>query len=337
MIRIESNLEDGFLPLGQILEVQLHFEGEGVETSFYMKHKPLFYLRPLAGWEWRDSLRIYPESPGDYTLLVAWRRPDSSWGWLEPLDFRVGQQVKRSSSPKKVDLPEGFSLWAPSEWEGTISQEGEKAMAEALGHWIKPGSVVYDVGANLGRYAIPMARLAGSEGFLYCIEANPVCVQFLTTNLNENKITNAEILPVALLDTQRETHFTVNYGNIGLGVTENSGFYGNKTGHEIGVRAEALDALVENFKLRPPDVVKIDVEGVEHMVIQGMANILAGHKPVLFLELHGMHCALAALEILDEAGYTYIDPIHDAELAERNAVIDHFGDTVFQLVARHGS
>ena len=70
-----------------------------------------------------------------------------------------------------------------------------------------------------------------------------------------------------------------------------------------------IDGLLERGELAPPDVVKIDVEGAELLVLEGMRRTLAAHRPALVVELHDTRSAFEAF--LAEAGYRITGGAHD--------------------------
>jgi hypothetical protein len=67
------------------------------------------------------------------------------------------------------------------------------------------------------------------------------------------------------------------------------------TGPTLEVPMVAIDDLVESGSIRPPSLVKIDVEGAELEVIEGMRRTLLKHRPVVLCEMHGKNAAYAAL------------------------------------------
>jgi len=73
-------------------------------------------------------------------------------------------------------------------------------------------------------------------------------------------------------------------------------------GTRVPILVESLDHLLSTQQLPAPDFVKIDVEGLEDQVLAGMAEILAAHKPELFIELHGQASRQLLAQLLD-AGY----------------------------------
>jgi len=72
------------------------------------------------------------------------------------------------------------------------------------------------------------------------------------------------------------------------------------------VPAHTLDSLVEEHELDPVHLVKIDVEGAETAVLQGMQRILRQDRPIVLVELHdynGEGSEHPALDQLRHAGY----------------------------------
>ena len=332
MIQLQATGELDGVELGRVLEFRVEKEDPAIETRFFLRHRPVLYTRPLRDWTPEPALAVVPEAPGRYTLAAEWRSPDGGGGWRQ-IEFAVAVPGATGPEPRKVELDEETTVWIPNDWEAGVFRDAEKAPIELLETLIEPGSAVYDVGANVGVYAARMARLAGPEGRLVCVEANPICVQYLRTNILLARLDNVDILPVALLHKTGETRFAVNYGNSNLGLSEESGHYGAKVGHQVIVPCFTFDQLLADYDLPPPDVVKLDVEGAEHLVVLGMRRTLKRWRPVLMIELHGDACAANTLEVLDRHGYCYRDPATGDDLAGIAAVQERFAGSVCQLLA----
>lgn len=332
MIQLQATEALDSIELGRLVEFHLVKDDPAIETRFFLRQSPIIYTRALKDWTNEPVLVVFPEAPGSYTLLAEWRAPDGRSGW-EQLDFAVVATRQSSPEPQRVQLDEETAIWVPSAWEANVFRQTEKASIDLLATYIEPGSVVYDIGANVGVYAARMARLAGPEGRVVCVEANPLCVQFLRTNLMLTSTDNFDILPVAVLDRNGETRFALNYGNSNLGLSEVSHHYGVKAGHEIVVPCYRLDYLIEKFHLRPPAVIKMDIEGAEHRAILGMRKTLRTHRPVLMLEIHGKLCAANALDALDRLDYRYRDPKSGENFDHAAMICERFADRVFQLLA----
>lgn len=65
------------------------------------------------------------------------------------------------------------------------------------------GADVIDVGAHIGRHAIPLANLVGLEGTCYAFEPIPSVRQVLAANINQSGLNNTIVLPFALGESNR--------------------------------------------------------------------------------------------------------------------------------------
>lgn len=164
----------------------------------------------------------------------------------------------------------------------------ESAVQEAMVRHLGRGGVFYDIGANLGFFALLGGHLAGlDEGRVYAFEAAPDNAEAIRHHAALNGVSNIEVLPVAV---------SSHAGRGRLQVVEDQSWskledYGEHplTEEVIEVDLVAIDDLIRDGALRPPTVVKIDVEGAEIAVLEGMRATLAEHRPAVICELHGTH------------------------------------------------
>ncbi len=334
MIKIIPRFKsEGIVRLGDPCEFQILKQDLIIETRSFIKDQNISYLKPLFDWNSGELIRFSPETPGKYTLILEWRGPDGSSGWVEQ-SFDVGLDVRMNHSPQLINLEGKTRLWVPTEWEVGIVKSGhDKSTIDLLPQIIKAGWIIYDIGASLGLYSIHFSRLAGHQGHVYCLEANPICVYFLRANLEANEAFNCEIFPTALLDSHNKTPFIINYGNSNLGITQNSIFYNSKIGQEIEVQTHGLDELIEAYNLRKPDLIKIDIEGAEDLAVKGMEKTLSGCPPVIILEAHGRGAAERTFPLLECFGYRYqIVSKNREEFSIVKDLLTWFPDAVLQVI-----
>ncbi len=159
---------------------------------------------------------------------------------------------------------------------------------------IKPGDVVYDIGANVGSYTILSAVLVGSSGRVFAFEPVPENIRYLRDHVRLNAFTHVDILEVAVSDRNGSVRFEANVDRV-LGRISPTG--------QIVVKSVILDELVKKGELSPPNCLKIDVEGGEAGVLRGASEILHKLRPVIFLATHGPDVHQECLGLLSSARY----------------------------------
>ena len=134
----------------------------------------------------------------------------------------------------------------------------EPAVQAELVRVLRPGGVVYDVGANVGFLTLIAARLVGPEGRVYAFEPIPDNARAIERNAALNGFANVTVLELALTDRSGEAVLRIPRINQGAHLA----VVGDAAGEEddLIVRTAPLDEL---DGLRPPELVKLDVEGAE--------------------------------------------------------------------------
>jgi FkbM family methyltransferase len=186
-----------------------------------------------------------------------------------------------------------------SRWLGTYEPELQAALREFL----KPGMMVYDVGANIGYVTLMLAHQTGASGKVFAFEALPANVERIQKNIALNKLSNVTVISGAVLDKTGSATFYV-HDSVGMGKA--AGSAGRREEHykaEITVPGLSLDEFVYRQGNPAPAAVKMDIEGGEVLALPGMQRILNEHHPIMFLELHGPESEKVAWETLTAAGY----------------------------------
>jgi FkbM family methyltransferase len=160
----------------------------------------------------------------------------------------------------------------------------EKKYAEALALDIREGDVVWDVGANVGVYALQFSDWVGSAGRVFAFEPNPRNVARLMLNCGVRP--NIDIRAVGL--SSETLHGDMVDGEDDLGALSHIVAPSDASG---GNRFEVVlhkgDALVQSGTVPVPNVIKIDVEGHEIAVLSGLKLTLADPRlRSVFLEVH---------------------------------------------------
>lgn len=141
-----------------------------------------------------------------------------------------------------------------------------------------------DVGANLGWYTC-LASRSMPDGRVYGFEMDDLNYALLEKNVKLNKCTNVEIHNVAVSDVSG----VVSYRRENRRPSATFRMEPDKAEKHLpelaSVHSITLDEFFES-QSAVPDVVKIDVEGAEMYVLNGMKHILRDNKPILLLEVH---------------------------------------------------
>lgn len=145
----------------------------------------------------------------------------------------------------------------------------------------RPGSTVVDVGANIGYNAVHAARRVGSGGRVVAVEPAPDNVAVLERNLAAARLSNVIVRPVAAGRHRGHRKLYLRGETSAVNSLYPQSCYASVTG-VLDVPVERLDDLVDG----DPDLVKIDVEGAELEVLEGMARLLRRPGLALIVEWH---------------------------------------------------
>jgi FkbM family methyltransferase len=180
----------------------------------------------------------------------------------------------------------GLSVWGENNRLAEIELE-EKC--------IRPGFTVLDIGANIGFFSLIYAKGVGSEGRVFSFEPGPENVAILRKNIEANGYTNVEIIPKAVSDTSRSVDLYLSDYNVGdhriYDPYEKTKDWGKtsaayeKLAHRDRRESVSVETVVlDDFfagRESPIDFVKIDVQGAEGGVVNGMRRILTENKNVV--------------------------------------------------------
>lgn len=147
----------------------------------------------------------------------------------------------------------------------------------ALNRWLGPGMTAIDIGANLGIYALPMARLVGPSGRVFAYEPASEPRRLLQRSVELNEATNLSVCDAALSDGVRE-------GQLGLSSSSEANSL-NLAGPGERVPVSCLDVEDSQRDWLAPDFVKIDAEGEEERILKGGKSFFARHSPLVMFEV----------------------------------------------------
>jgi len=196
----------------------------------------------------------------------------------------VGELMERLPPSRRLDYePHPIELVVSSSEIATrlVSVEKEPFTVEWIEQSVKPGDVLYDIGANVGAYSLVAAKASGNEARIFAFEPSPASFLDLCRNIELNGCRASVVaLPVALWS--RYELLSLAPGTTPGGSASRPEVSG-AAGHHLTSQAEGavpimgipLDDLVERLALPVPNHAKIDTDGFELEVLRGAASTLA--------------------------------------------------------------
>jgi FkbM family methyltransferase len=170
----------------------------------------------------------------------------------------------------------------------------DEATTDAFIATLKNGSVVLDLGANIGYYSLLAARLVGSQGKVYSFEPEPNNYALLANNVALNDYQNVITVPKAVSDTSGSVTLKLSNQDSGAHTIRDQ-FNLSEFTATVNVETVCLDEYFEGCS-HPIDVVKMDIEGLEPRAFRGMSRILKDNPQItMFVEFFP--------ELIAQAGY----------------------------------
>ncbi len=187
------------------------------------------------------------------------------------------------------DLYVGRSLLAYGEWA--------EFELQLLGPLLRAGDVVVDAGANIGTHALFFAQTVGPRGHVLAFEPQRHVHALLSDTMALNDVTAwVTCIRAALGSTAGSmivpdlpTQMILNFGALALGDCV--------TGDQVPL--VTLDGLA----LPQCRLIKVDVEGMEAEVLQGAADTIRRHRPILYVENDRPEASAELLALLRAFGY----------------------------------
>jgi len=180
----------------------------------------------------------------------------------------------------------------------------EPNLQRVIKDWVKPGWVVYDVGANIGYISLLLAQAVQDSGTIYAFEALPDNFTRLQKNIRLNVLEDRiKAVHAAVIDASKPVTFMVGPSS-GMGkVVGSAGRQEVVYAQSLTMPGISLDEYVYEAGHPAPQAVKMDIEGGEVLALPGMRRILQEAHPLMLLELHGPESSHVAAQILGDTGY----------------------------------
>jgi FkbM family methyltransferase len=257
-------------------------------------------------------MRHVPTHPGQWRI--------ANWA------VRSAPLLKNVRQPIVIRLREGFRFRVEgSSQTGRIAyatgryEPGTTAIIKAR---VRARDTVVDVGANIGYFSIVAARAVGPEGRVLAFEPVPAVRASLVSNLRLNDLEQVDVHDEALGATTEDVSFYP-------GPTDDSGLASLRPvagSDEVRVRQIRFDDLWD--RASRVGLIKIDVEGAELRVLEGMTACLTRDRPDLILEFTDEYLkalgssAASLLAFVTNHGYRTYEILETGQLVPVRAETD---------------
>lgn len=178
-------------------------------------------------------------------------------------------------------------------WLGSYEVEKQKLIAK----YVKERMICYDIGAHVGFYSLMFSRLVGETGKVFSFEPNPLNLFYLLKHLELNKVKNVRVFPFGLWKDN---------GIFGLTLSSSESYLNRAEEPILRSPVFRIDDLIYQYVL-PPDVIKIDAEGAELEVLEGMEKLLRRGSVIVFVALDNKDKREEVYKFLANFGYKIFD------------------------------
>ncbi len=149
-----------------------------------------------------------------------------------------------------------------------------------LQHFLTPGSVFVDVGANVGVFTVKAAKEVGSSGLVVAIEPFVETAFQLSNNVRANGYRNVRVRNFCIGRETQHARLHLNKGK-----PNSFSLIPGGAVESISVMCVSLDDLCRWEKLERLDYLKIDAEGAEAAVLEGGQETLRRFRPIVQVEV----------------------------------------------------
>ncbi len=213
------------------------------------------------------GLRALPDWRGKASLAFEWKHVRERHGPLR------GTWHLRLADGSSMSMPRGSRM----SWAVAATGYWDRHLVDFVESFVAPRTLVLDIGASLGLWAVPLGRIARErDGLLRCFEPNPDNIPWLSSNIEANGLRGVTEIHAFAVGAHK--------GSAYLGFREPGGGNGAiRPDADAAVPVEVKRIDDSDFPM-PVSFVKMDVEGFELEVMRGASELLERDRPVIFGE-----------------------------------------------------
>lgn len=189
---------------------------------------------------------------------------------------------------------------------------------------VRPGSTVIDCGANQGIFTCAFAAIAGPDGLVVSVEPQGYAVDLMRENIRLNGFTQCLVEECAVGSEPGEALLDRSAGRVSASIVRDFGGVETEC-----VKVRTIDSIVSKHEIERVDVLKLDIEGAEHIALLGARGVISRDRPIVVVEASpGETSWCKARNMLLDAGYRMYEfnengalvPVHSVESAHPGIV-----------------
>ena len=173
-----------------------------------------------------------------------------------------------------------------TEWRVRTFIDKEPDTIDWINNFDKKKNIIFwDIGANIGVYSIYASIIHKNKIRIFAFEPSSSNLRVLSRNIYLNKLVKKISINTLPLSNKKNQFLEMKELKFEEGLSLNTfgekfNFEGKKfdTGNSYKILGTTIDFLIERKIMQIPDYIKIDVDGIEHLILQGGKNTLKNKK-----------------------------------------------------------
>jgi len=271
-----------------------------------------------------------------------WRQSSERLSLLRQLQPMVGSgavnTIEVNAANMQVRLANGARfIWDPEDVRAAPNMallEGSYEPQEfnLLSGLARSCKVIFDVGANVGWYAVQLSRTTEADSKVFCFEPVRTTYDRLAENVALNGLDGkVRLFNFGLNDVAGPAEFFLPAFSGSVAASARN-LHPEENVTRLSVRLEVADDFADREQVGRIDLIKCDVEGAELSVLRGARRIIERDKPIIFLEMlrkwagHFDYHPNDIISLLRQSGYRCWG-VGKSSLREVDGVTDETSET----------
>jgi FkbM family methyltransferase len=162
----------------------------------------------------------------------------------------------------------------------------EPETVDAISKVLATGDTFFDIGTHVGQYTLIASDIVGDAGSVHCFEADIATYEILKKNIKGNNLSN--VYPNNLAISDKSGNAVLHRGiNVNIGTSSIVHRPYNYSGETISIETISLDEYCNQNSIEKIDLIKVDIEGAEHLFLRGGRRMFTNSSPpIIVMEIN---------------------------------------------------